>query len=93
MKNLTMKLYVSPMKERNEDKYGSNSEQCICCGKPMKKGIVDWVLMNESWDAVNPEFADDENCYQLTGSHPQGYFPLGSDCAKKMKGFTIKFEL
>lgn len=88
-----MELYVSPMKDRNEDKYGTNGDQCICCGKPMKKGLVDFVLMNEAWDAVNPSIVDGDNCKELTGSYPQGVFPLGTDCAKKMKGFTFKMEL
>jgi hypothetical protein len=93
MENLTMELYVSPIKEKNEEKYGTNDNQCICCGKPMKNGLVDAVLMNESWDAVNPSFVNGDNCFELTGSYPQGVFFLGADCAKKMKGFTFKYEL
>ena len=88
-----MSLYVSSMKDKNEEKYGNNENQCICCGKPMKNGLVDAVLMNESWNAVNPSIVNGDNCLELTGSNPQGYFFLGTDCAKKMKGFTFKMEL
>ena len=88
-----MSLYVSSMKDKNEEKYGNNENQCICCGKPMKNGLVDAVLMNEAWEAVNPKLVDEYTCLDLTGSDCQGYFFLGADCAKKMKGFTIKYEL
>lgn len=92
MKNLTMKLYVSPVKEKNEEKHGHNDNQCICCGKPMKDGVGKFVLMNESWVAVNPQFINEVNCKELTGSFPQGIFRIGNDCATKMKGFTFETE-
>ena len=84
-----MELYESPMKERNEDKYGLISNQCICCGKPMKKGEALFVHMNEDWKAVDPSISVDQ-CLESTGFHSQGCFPVGNDCAKKMKGFTFK---
>jgi hypothetical protein len=86
---LTMELYVSPMKERNEDKYGHLTDQCICCFKPMKEGEKLFIHMNTIGMAVNPNIVTEENCKELTGAESQGCFPVGNDCAKKMKGFTF----
>ena len=85
---ITKELYESPMKERNEEKYGLLTEQCICCGKPMKKGEKLYVHMNTDWQAVNPTISETD-CKELTGAESQGCFPIGNDCAKKMKGFTF----
>lgn len=89
MENLTKELYSSPMKDRNEEKYGLLTEQCICCGKPMKTGEKLYVHMNTNWLAVHPNI-DEKDCLMITGAESQGCFPIGNDCAKKMKGFTIK---
>ena len=32
----TAKLYISPVYDQNIEKYGSNENQCRCCGKPIK---------------------------------------------------------
>jgi len=88
MNTLTTELYESPMKERNEEKYGLLVEQCICCGKPMKEGPKLYVHMNTGWEAVHPSVSEKE-CEALTGYESQGCFPIGNDCAKKMKGFTF----
>lgn len=87
----TMELYVSPMRERNIEKLGEFSNQCICCGKEVK-GQHKVVYMGTDWMAYNttiitrikglPFIAD-------TGVEIQGAFPIGNDCAKKMKGFTF----
>ena len=84
----TKPLYESPIRERNLDKYGESSNQCICCGKPMKKGEKLYVHMNTNWLAVNPTI-DEKDCLQMTGAESQGCFPIGNDCAKKMLGFTF----
>jgi len=84
---LTAELYRSPMKDRNEDKYGYGG--CICCNKPMKETDCLYVHMNENWVALNPQFVTEENCLELTGANSQGCFPIGNDCAKKMKGFVF----
>ena len=89
---LTKELYESPMKERNEEKYGHLNEQCICCFKPMNTGPKLYVHMNTKWEAVNPNIVTDENCEELTGYASQGCFPIGNDCAKKMKGFVFLIE-
>lgn len=84
---LTKELYESPLKERNEEKYGSSCDTCICCGKPMKKGQRLYVQMNTKWLAVNPTIPE-EKFLEMTGAESQGCFPIGNDCAKKMVGFT-----
>lgn len=86
---LTKELYESPMKERNEEKYGHLGNQCICCFKPMEEGEKAYVHMNTNWVAVNPNIVTDENCQELTGAESQGCFPIGNSCAKKMRGFTF----
>lgn len=86
---LTKKLYESSMKERNIEKYGEIPDQCICCGKPVKKDHSLFVHMNENWEAVNPSLVNEENCNELTGANSQGLFPIGNDCAKKMINYTI----
>jgi hypothetical protein len=88
MTTLTKELYLSPLKDRNEEKYGLSSDQCICCGKPMKKGERLYVHMNIDWVAVNPSIPT-EDFLSITGAESHGCFPIGNDCAKKMKGFTF----
>jgi hypothetical protein len=84
----TMQLYESPQKEVNEEKYGLLSDQCVCCGKPMKEGKKLYVHMNTDWLAVHPTILEEE-VLNITGSESQGFFPIGKACAKKMKDFTI----
>lgn len=90
---LTKELYNSPSRESNFDKYGHLTNQCICCGKPMKEGEVLFVHMNTNGLAVNPAIITDENCAELTGAESQGAFAIGNLCAKKMKGFTFTMNL
>ena len=91
---LTKELYESPMKERNEEKFGHFSNQCICCGKGIsEEKLHTYVHMNEGWEAVNPTLVNDENIKELTGSNSQGAFPIGPACSKKMKGFTYTIHL
>ena len=87
-KQLTKELYVSAQKDVNEEKYGLSSNQCICCGKPMKEGEKLYVHMNTDWMAVHPSIKEDQ-CLELTGAESQGCFPIGNSCAKKMSGFTF----
>jgi hypothetical protein len=92
--SLIWELYKSPMKERNEDKYGHIQEnQCICCFKPMKQGEVLWVHMNEAWKVMDNEKVTEENCGELTGANSQGCFPIGNSCAAKMpKRFSFSAD-
>lgn len=89
-KELTTELYKSPQRDKNEETYGMDSDQCICCMKPMKSGEAKMVHMNENWEAVHNSVTD-ENCKELTGANSQGAFKIGNSCAKKMpKEFIIK---
>jgi len=88
----TKELYQSPAKERNNENFGEYGCECICCGKPMAKGICYFVQMNEAWKAVSPEI-NECDFKEVTGSESQGAFPIGNECAKKMKGFIFKAEL
>lgn len=89
---ITMALYESPQKEQNNENYGEFGSECICCGKPMAAGSCQWVHMNEKWQAVNPLLKEDE-VEGVTGFRSQGCFPVGNECAKKMKGFTFTSTL
>jgi hypothetical protein len=91
----SMELYVSPMRERNLDKYGYDSDSCECCGKKLNLDQSKSVHMGTDWMAYN---TDDvtiiDGIAYITGTNveTQGFFPIGNDCAKKMNGFTFKFE-
>lgn len=81
--DLTTELYISPMRDRNNEKYGSG-DFCICCGKPIKDmEKTKWVHMNEGWLALHSSVSY-QNCFDLTGYNSQGCFPIGNECAKKM---------
>lgn len=88
----TKPLYESPKKEQNNEKYGEFGSECVCCGRPMAAGPCKWVHMNENWVAVHPSIPD-EKVEEITGNKSQGAFPIGNECAKKMKGFTFDGEL
>jgi hypothetical protein len=85
MNNLTTKLYESAVRD-----FSNEELQCICCGKKMKTGLVDWVMISEKWEVVNPNIVNAQNAKELVGAEIQAVYPVGSDCAKKMKGFTFK---
>jgi hypothetical protein len=84
----TQALYESPIKRQNQKRYGTLSNQCICCCKPMKPGEKLHVHMNTDWLAVNPAISE-KDCEAITGAPSQGCFPIGNCCAKKMTGFTF----
>lgn len=86
---LTKPLYESPQKEANEEKFGLLTNQCICCGKPMKDGEKLFVHMSTDWVAVHPSIPAEKFSELFDGAESQGCFPIGNDCAKKMKGFTF----
>jgi hypothetical protein len=81
--SLEFPLYESPMKERNEDKYGHLSFQCICCFKPMADGESKMVHMNTNWNAMDISIIE-ENDAEKHDFESQGYFHIGNSCAKKM---------
>jgi hypothetical protein len=82
----TKPLYESPKKSENNEKYGEFGSECICCGRPMAAGPCKWVQMNTNWEAVKPSVPESD-------FDSQGSFPIGNECAKKMKGFTFEGEL
>jgi len=86
----THKLYESPSRDKNEEKYGTISgNQCICCMKPMKEGEVSMVHMTTDWVAINVE--TDDKGYINEEHQSQGCYPIGNSCAKKMpKEFVFK---
>lgn len=85
----TMPLYESSQRERNAEKYGTTpGNQCICCMKPMKDGECKMIQMNTKWLAVS-SFIDEKDCLRLTGAESQGFFHIGNNCARHMKGFVI----
>lgn len=80
---MTIELYQSPQKITNEEKYGLITNQCICCGKPMKASETKLVHMN-TWGEVMHNSIVDEKDAEFYGYESQGYFPIGNSCAKKM---------
>jgi hypothetical protein len=85
-------LYVSPMKDRNEEKHGLHGNQCICCGQLMRDDEKLYVHMGTDWLAYNvfeEEIIDNIPYIKGTKQITQGCFPIGNTCAKKMKGFTF----
>lgn len=88
----TKPLYESPKKEQNNEKYGEFGSECICCGRPMAAGPCKFVQMNTNWEAVNPSIPE-EKFREMFDADSQGAFPIGNECAKKMKGFTFDSEL
>jgi hypothetical protein len=88
-----VELYQSPIRERNLDKYGHDTDQCICCGKPMKSGESLHVHMGTDWMAYNTKETNNVDGIEYisgTEKETQGFFRIGNDCAKKMKGFTFQ---
>lgn len=82
----TIELYESPLKSRNEKRYG-DVNVCICCGKPLR-GNPPAIHMNTAWEVVHPSISV-EDCLEQTGHESQGYFDIGPECAKKMKDYLI----
>ena len=76
----TKKLYESPMKDRNEVKYGISETSCICCNRPTNQDY--FVHMSTTWETL-PMSATDKDLEDM-GLESQGLFPIGPSCAKKM---------
>lgn len=92
-KELICELYISPSKEANEEKYGHNQNQCICCAKPIKDiSNSYWIHMNEGGDVLNNSI-NESTCEELTGYRTMGCFPVGNECAKRFKkDFKFKYS-
>jgi len=91
---LVCELYISPVRDRNEEKYGFNENQCICCKKPIKDIENSyWIHMNEGGYVLNNKIVTEENTESLTGYRSMGCFPIGNECAKKFKKeFLFKYN-
>jgi hypothetical protein len=78
----TYPIYESPMKERNEERFGLTSKSCVCCGRPTAEKL--WIHATTDWVATDePDQDKVENS--------QGAFPIGPECAKKFpKEFIFK---
>lgn len=91
----TKELYESPMKYRNEDKFGVNSDSCECCYKPTDEKTRKYVHMGTDWEAYNTNEVEDKNGITYikgTNTQTQGFFAIGSSCAKKM-GKSFVFDI
>ena len=79
----TSELYQSPSYERNEELHRDGcTERCVCCNKPMNQEQVKFMVhMTTDWVAVN---TDDIDVVSENGYESQGFFPIGTECKKKM---------
>lgn len=80
---MEIELYQSPSKDKNEEKFGHITNQCVCCMKPMASGESKMVHMNTNWMAMHISIVDEKDA-EIHGYQSQGYFPIGNSCAKKM---------
>ena len=72
--------YVQSSKyDQNIEKYGNFGNTCFCCGKPTAK--KQFVHYTTSGDLVNTSEED----LSSIDRESQGFFPIGSECAKKYK--------
>lgn len=80
----THPIYESPKKEEYIEKFGDHADSCICCGKPTVEKR--WIHAITDWLAVDVDDSD-----LLPSGRSQGYFPVGSECAKKFpKSFIFE---
>jgi hypothetical protein len=78
-----VEIYESPIKERNENKFGFTAEpQCECCCKPLKEGSKYFQFhATTNWTAIPYNTTEEE--MEVEGLETQGFFYVGSACAKK----------
>ena len=80
-----IEIYESPVKERNEEKYGTSDTSCVCCAKPMVNP-TNFIHATTSWVAVNEK--DEANVVDS-----QGFFPVGNECKKHFPTeFIFQFD-
>jgi hypothetical protein len=82
----TMELYQSPTSTFDGQHY-----ECVCCGRELKEGHNQYVHLNTEWVAVHPSI-EEFDFKKLTGAESQGWWKIGNECAKKMKGFAFKYN-
>ena len=84
--NITMKLYKSPAANFEGHEY-----ECVCCGRKLKENHNQYIHLNKAWVAVHPS-VDEDDFQEFTGYESQGWWFIGNECAKQMKGFTFKYN-
>ena len=65
---------------------------CACCCRPVDINTMHYVhVINGGSDVLHP---DDEHLYNYAENEASdlGYNEIGSGCAKKFKGFTVKYD-
>ena len=75
----TTPLIQSSKYDQNIEIYGDHSNTCFCCGK--RTAQKQFVHYTTSGDLVNTEQED----LSSIDRESQGFFPIGSECAKKYK--------
>lgn len=88
IKNLgVLEIPMTATRERNLNTYGDTENSCICCGKPTDAKL--FINTIEGPDAVFSHITEQDMAAH--GKYTQGWFPVGSDCAKKFpKGYVSK---
>ncbi len=72
-----MPFVASDKKDKNIERYGYTSQSCEVCGKPTHEAA--YIHYTTVGDIVNT----DEEDLSAYGYQSQGFFPIGSECAKK----------
>lgn len=68
----------------NIDRYGDTGDSCFICGKILKEGysLIHYTTMGNLTNSIDDNYPDS-----------QGWFPVGSDCNKKVqKAFKNKIK-
>jgi len=73
--------------ERNLEKYGFRDDTCICCGRPTSSKL--FIQTVDGPDMIKANVTEED--LEALDLYPQGMFPIGSVCAKKVgKKYLIK---
>ena len=86
IKNLgIINIPMTSSREKNLNTFGDLESSCICCGKPTNEKL--FINTVEGPDAVFSHITEKDMAdHDL---YPQGWFPVGSDCALKFpKGYV-----
>lgn len=74
----TLKPFSGSSYGKNERKCGDDATPCVICGRAIKNGAEEFVAVVVDGGAA---FGDDSSDQNARGY--LGYFPVGSECAKK----------
>jgi hypothetical protein len=76
------------MKWHTKDSWGAGAI-CACCGRSLTgKAMVQVHVINGGSDILHPA---DEHLYEIDAGD-MDYHDIGIGCAKKFKGFTVKWN-